>query len=161
MLNLEGKSCDLNNQWTVEGGCIGERLCVHSGEGCVYICVCVHALWKGGGALQNGVHHGRMCVCTVGRDVHCALLWTSRWKEEGRKNVFGWLCGVCTVASCLTYDSFDRLCSVGTVASCLAYDSFDRLCSVGTVASCLAYGSFDRLCSVVWPMTLTVLMGWM
>ena len=117
MLNLQGKSCDLNNQWTVEGGCIGERLCVHSGEGCVYmcvcVCVCVHCGRGGwGGALQNGVHHGRMCACTVGRDVRCALLWTSRWKEEGRKNVFGWLCGVGTVASCLACGSFDRLCGV-------------------------------------------------
>ena len=63
----------------------GKVVCAQWGRVCVYMCVCA-CIVEGGGALQNGVHHGRMCVCTVGRDVHCALLWTSRWKEEGRKN---------------------------------------------------------------------------
>ena len=97
---------------------------MHSGEGCVYVCI----VEGRGGALQNGVHHGRMChalwegVCTVCCYGHLD------GKEEGRMCLVD--CVVCTVASCLAYDSFDRLCSVGTVASCLAYDSFDRLCSV-------------------------------
>ena len=49
----------------MEGGCIGERLCVHSGEGCVYMCVCVCVCVCV--CIVEGVGGGVLCrmVCTM------------------------------------------------------------------------------------------------
>ena len=70
----------------MEGGCIGERLCVHSGEGCVYICVCVHALWKGGGGLCRMVCTMEGCVCALWEGMYTVRCYghLDGKKKEGR-----------------------------------------------------------------------------